>query len=238
MLQACLNGGRTKQFSAAVPVTPRELATDAKAVVEAGAQELHVHPRDASGQESLDPDDVAEAIQAIRASVPGIPIGLSTGCWIAPGGDARREKIRAWHVLPDYVSVNLVEEDAPEIIALVMEKGIDVEAGLWGVSDAERFVKLPGARSGLRVLIEINQQDVAEGREVAQAILGVLNRSEVHMPRLLHGSDATKWPIFRDAVRLGLDSRIGFEDGDALPSGSRANSNAELIRAARVLLTK
>src|SRR5206468_3866724 len=79
---------------------------------------LHVHPRDAAGRESLEQGDIAAALDAIRAQVPGVPVGVSTGWWIAPGGRARQAPIAAWRVLPDYVSVNLVEADAPEIIAL------------------------------------------------------------------------------------------------------------------------
>ena len=101
---------------------------DARAVVDAGAQQLHIHSRDAAGRESLHPDDTARAIEAIRASVPGIAVGVSTGWWIAPRGHARQQQIRAWQVLPDYVSINLIEEDATEVIDLVLEKGIGVEA--------------------------------------------------------------------------------------------------------------
>src|SRR5882672_10441738 len=142
MLQACLNGNRDKEFHPALPCTPEELAQDAKAVVDSGAEALHVHPRDGAGRESVHPDDSAAALNAIRASVPGIPVGLSTGWWIPPGGRARQAQIAAWRVLPDYVSVNLIEEDAPEIIALALEKGIGIEAGLWSTDDAERFVAL------------------------------------------------------------------------------------------------
>jgi uncharacterized protein (DUF849 family) len=35
-----------------------------------------------------------------------------------------------------------------------------------------------------------------------------------------------------EALRLGLDQRIGFEDGGFLPDGRLAASNAELIAAA------
>src|SRR4051812_20786309 len=100
MLQACLNGGRNKSFHVATPLTPLELAADARAVVDAGAQQLHIHSRDAAGRESLRPDDTTRAVEAIRASAPGIPIGVSTGWWIAPRGRARQEHIRAWQVLP------------------------------------------------------------------------------------------------------------------------------------------
>ena len=131
MLQACLNGGRDRAFHPATPLSPNDLAADAKAVVEAGAQQLHIHVRDAAGMESLHPDDVARALEAVRASVPGIPVGLSTGWWILPKGRARQQHIRAMAGLPDYVSINLIEEDSAEMIDLVLEKGIGVEAGLW-----------------------------------------------------------------------------------------------------------
>jgi uncharacterized protein (DUF849 family) len=235
MLQACLNGNRDRRFHAAIPLTPSELAADAKAVVNAGAQQLHVHPRDAEGQESLHPDDTARALEAIRASVPGIAVGVSTGWWIAPGRRARQQRIRAWQALPDYVSINLIEEDATEMIDLVLGKGIGIEAGLWSAADAEKFVADPNARNCLRVMIEINQQEFSAGAEVARQITAILDRADIRLPRLLHGLDNTMWPFYREALRLGLDARIGLEDGKFLPSGAEAKDNADLIGAARAL---
>jgi uncharacterized protein (DUF849 family) len=235
MLQACLNGDRLRSDHPAVPVSADELARDAAAVVRAGAEELHVHPRGADGLESLDPQDVAAAIRAIRSVVPGIPLGLSTRSPIRPGGRARHEPMLSWSVRPDYVSVNLVEEDAPEVISMMLGMGIGIEAGLWSAADAARFVALPEAGKCLRVLIEINEQDEAEGLEVSRAIIDVFDGVGSTLPRLLHGYDATKWGLYREALRLGLDARIGFEDGLLLPDGERAPDNAALIAAARKL---
>jgi uncharacterized protein (DUF849 family) len=235
MLQACLNGNRNKGFHAATPLTPRELAEDARAVVAAGAQQLHVHPRDAAGLESLHPDDTARALEAVRASVPGIPVGVSTGWWIAPRGRARQQQIRVWRVLPDYVSINLIEEDAAEVIELALDKGIGVEAGLWSASDAERFVANPNARNCLRVLIEINEQEFYAGAKAVGQIVEILELADIRLPRLLHGSDNTMWSFYREALRLKFDARIGLEDGKLLPSGAEAENNAALIRAAHVL---
>jgi uncharacterized protein (DUF849 family) len=235
MLQACLNGNRDKRFHAATPLTPRELAEDAKAVVEAGAQQLHLHPRDAAGAESLRPDDIERALTAIRADVPGTPIGLSSGWWIAPTGRTRQQHIRAWQVLPDYVSINLIEEDSAEMIDLVLEKGIGVEAGVWSVRDAEKLVAHPNAKHCLRVLIEPNEQDFSLGVEAFREITAILDRAELRAPRLLHGLDATMWVFYREALRHGLDARIGLEDGKHLPSGEEAGGNAALIGAARAL---
>jgi uncharacterized protein (DUF849 family) len=235
MLQACLNGGRDKAFHAATPLTPNELAADARAVVDAGAQQLHVHCRDAAGLESLHPDDTACALEAIRASVPGIPVGVSTGWWIAPGGRPRQQHIRAWQILPDYVSINLIEQDATEMIDLVLAKGTGVEAGLWSPRDAERFVADPNACNCLRVLIEINEPEFADGVETVRQIVEILDRAGNELPRLLHGSEHTMWPFYREALRRNLDARIGLEDGKRLPSGAEAEGNADLIRAAHAL---
>ena len=235
MLQACLNGSRSRDFRPTTPLTPAELAADAAAVLAAGATELHLHPRDEAGAETLDPIHVAAALEAIRARLPGTPIGLSTHAGIAPGGAGRLEAVKAWTVLPDYVSVNLIEEDAPEMIALALSRGIGIEAGLWSEADAERFVKLPHARQALRILIEINEQDEAEGLEVAAAIRKVLARASLDVPVLQHGLDATMWPLYRDALLRGLDSRIGLEDGKHMPNGSETEDNAALIKAAMLM---
>jgi uncharacterized protein (DUF849 family) len=236
MLQACLNGGRTRDFHTAVPFTAMELAHDAAQSVAAGAQELHVHPRGADGAESLEPEDVAQAILAIRSSAPGVPVGLSTHWRIPPGGKARQRPIEQWTVLPDYVSINLIEEDAAEMISLVMGKGIGVEAGLWSVSDVERFIMLPDAAKCLRILIEINEQDAEESHSAATGIISVLKRADFTLPILLHGDEASVWPMFREAMARGYDSRIGLEDGRLLPSGVLARDNAELLRTAVTML--
>lgn len=232
MLQACLNGSRTRDFHPHVPLTPAQLAADAAAVLAAGATELHLHPRAPSGAETQDPEHVAAALEAIRARVPGTPIGLSTHAGIAPGGTDRLDAVKHWRVLPDYVSVNLIEADAPEMIALALSRGVGVEAGLWSQADAERFVAHTDARRCLRILIEINEQDEAEGLAVAAAIRKVLARASLDVPVLQHGFDATVWPLYQDALMRGLDGRIGLEDGKHLPDGSEAQDNAALIKAA------
>jgi uncharacterized protein (DUF849 family) len=143
MLQACLNGARSRRDHPKIPLTPEELAQDAAEVVAAGVGELHVHPRGPDGAETLDPGDTALALTAIRAKVPGVPIGLTTREGVRTDATRGFDQMQAWRVLPDYVSVNLSEADAPEIISLMIEKGTGIEAGLATVADAKRFVTLP-----------------------------------------------------------------------------------------------
>jgi uncharacterized protein (DUF849 family) len=237
MLQACLNGGRRPDFHPALPLSADQLAADARAVVAAGAEQIHLHVRGADGKESLQPDDVARTLDALRTAVPGVPLGLSTGWWISPKGRARQDHIRAWQALPDYVSINLIEDDSAEMIELALSKGIGVEAGIWSPADAEKFVVHPAARRCLRVLIELNEQDLSAGLEAYRDVMAILDRAGIRLPRLLHGLDATVWDFYREALQQGLDARIGLEDGKHLPDGTVAGGNAALIRAARALAT-
>jgi uncharacterized protein (DUF849 family) len=232
MLQACLNGGLTKAAHPNVPVSAEELATDALAVRAVGADELHIHPRDENGAETLEASHVGRALSAIRASVLGTPVGIGTGAWIKPGGRARHRCIEEWDVLPDYCSVNLNEDDAVDVIDLLAGKGIAVEAGLWTAHDAERFVREVHARKCLRALIEMTADDPAAALDEARRTIAILARAKCPLPLLLHGDGGSVWACVAEAARLRVSTRVGFEDGRTLPDGSVAESNASLVRAA------
>jgi uncharacterized protein (DUF849 family) len=232
MLQACLNGGLLKSAHPGVPISASELARDAVAVQAAGAEELHIHVRAEDGAETLEPSALAKTIQAIRRAAPGMPIGVGTGAWIMPGGQRRHRQIRDWTEKPDYASVNLGEADAPEVVDLLIAGGIDVEAGLWNNQDAERFVAEIDFNKCLRVLVEMTSGNGEEALREAHQILSILERADCALPVLLHGEAGSVWPCVREAWRLNLSTRIGFEDGVHLPNGTVAAVNADLVRAA------
>ncbi|MCR5857609.1 3-keto-5-aminohexanoate cleavage protein [Mesorhizobium sp. J428] len=238
MLQACLNGGRVRTVAARVPLTPSELAADAMACRDAGAETLHVHPRNAMGTESLAPGDVAAALAAIRAAVPHMPVGISTGTWIAPGGRARHEDMAGWTALPDYVSINLNEDDAPEIMAMMAGRGIGIEAGIWSVADAERFTALPDLPPPLRILIEMQDVEPQTALDEADRVLRILANRSIAAPILLHGSGRSAWPCVNEAARRRCDTRIGYEDVLVLPDDSPAGDNAALVRAAHAIMIR
>jgi uncharacterized protein (DUF849 family) len=231
IVQACLNGSRDRAFHPALPATLEAIVADAVASVQAGAAELHVHVRDETGRETLLPEIVDRTMTALRRACPGTLIGISTGEWIENDDARRRQNIGAWSVLPDYASVNLVERDCAAVIAALRERGIGVEAGLWTAADAERCLALDLARPALRYLLEINQQVEREAFEELSALEAVLARAPAK-PVLLHGLDATVWPLLGTAFARGYSTRIGFEDGRNLPDGSVAPSNAALVKAA------
>ena len=236
MLQACLNGGRTRAEAPSVPLTPKDLARDALAAREAGADELHIHPRNLAGSETLAPADVGAALKAIRTAVPGMPVGLGTGAWIAPGGVKRHAHMQAWEELPDYVSVNLNESDAPQVISMMHARGIGVEAGVWSVADAKRLSREVPKTSILRVLIEMPDAQGPTVRTEAARCIEMLRTRGITAPILLHGAEQSAWPCVIEAARLGYDTRIGFEDVLDLPGGTPAPSNAALVACARDLI--
>ena len=53
--------------------------------------------------------------------------------------------------------------------------------------------------------------------------------------RLQHGDGEVAWVLLKDAVRRGLDTRIGLEDTLSGPNGERTTGNEALVRAAREL---
>jgi uncharacterized protein (DUF849 family) len=234
LLEAALNGARTRTEHPAIPLTPGELAREAHGAVAQGAGALHVHVRDAAGHESLAPGDVARALEAIRAACPGTPVGVSTGAWIVPDASRRFALIRTWEPRPDFASVNLHEPGATDVIRLLLDKGVGVEAGVWNPRAARILLDSGLVERCLRVLIE-PAEGAGDARVNLEGIERTLGRGGPS--RLLHGLGASAWELVELAARRGYDTRTGFEDALTLPDGSPAESNAALVAAARRIVT-
>jgi uncharacterized protein (DUF849 family) len=151
---------------------------------------------------------------------------VSTGAWIEPDLERRLELIAGWSE-PDYASVNVSEDGAFAVMRALTERGIGVEAGVWSVEDARRLMAA-GPPPGLtRILVEPVDADPAMAIELVATI-----RSEVRgAPILQHGDGAATWPLLGDAVRHGVDTRIGLED-------TREAANEELVRRAMTFVRR
>jgi uncharacterized protein (DUF849 family) len=231
MIVAALNGGRSTSAHPAVPVSPAELAAAARGACDAGAQAVHFHVRGPDTRESLAAADVAAAAAALRPL--GIPFGISTGAWIIGDPAERLGAVGRWTTVPDFASVNFDEDGAVTLARVLLQRGMEVEAGV-----ADRYAAEQLAASGLgsrllRVMFEPREQVPAEALAAVAEAEAVLDAAGVDCPRLLHGVDATAWVLLDAAVERGYDSRIGFEDTLTLPSGEVAPTNADLVRAAR-----
>jgi uncharacterized protein (DUF849 family) len=233
IIQACLNGARAASFHPRLPLTPDDMARDGASCVAAGAAELHLHPRGPGGKESLAAVDAT--VLALRRACPGTLVGVSTGAWIENDEDRTRNCISDWKELPDHASVNLSEPDAPAVMEVLRHRGIGIEAGLASTADAERFVKLPSCDGVLRILIEIENQDLHAALRVTDDIASILGRAGVRRPILLHGLDATVWPLVELAYRRRWSTRIGLEDGKHLIDGTTASDNSALVTAAMAI---
>jgi uncharacterized protein (DUF849 family) len=236
LIKACLNGGTTRSQHPSVPQTPGELAVDARAAHRAGAGAVHLHPRDAAtAAETLDPDAVLAAVAAVRAAVPGVPVGVTTGIWAVGVDPARRlELVARWTGpdRPDFASVNVSEPGTDELADLLTSLGIPVEAGVWSAEDADLLAASSFADRVIRVLIEPRDSDAADAVATAAAADAALDRHGIDAPRVYHGYDLATWDVIRAALALGRDIRVGLEDTTVLPDGSRAAGNAALVAAA------
>jgi uncharacterized protein (DUF849 family) len=231
MLQACLNGRRSRDDHPAVPVTADELAADARRAVAAGAQQLHVHPRAESGRDTVEPEAVAAAVLAIRASCPGVPLGLTTGLWTTDGdADLRHARVEAWRELPDYASVNMGEPGSAELCALLTERDVGIEAGVWTRADAE--ILIDRGLAPLRVLVETSDGGAEDPVAATAEIDELLVTAGVSAPQLHHGAGADAWEMLDAALARGRDVRIGLEDTTLMPGGTTARDNAELVAEA------
>ncbi|WP_083129117.1 3-keto-5-aminohexanoate cleavage protein [Mycolicibacterium tusciae] len=139
MLQVCPNGPHDRRHHPHVPITVADVVASVETSLEAGASEVHVHPKDGGGRDSLDPVHVDPLVEALRARCGAVPVGVTTGIWAVTDHRQRMQYVEQWGSHPDYASVNWHEPGAAELADLLLDKGIGVEAGLWYQDAAESF---------------------------------------------------------------------------------------------------
>ena len=230
MLVAALNGGRSPAEHPAIPLSPAQLGAAAAESARAGAGAVHFHVRGADGRESLAAADVAAAVTGLRGV--GVPFGISTGAWIISDPARRLAAVREWAVLPDFVSINFDEERAAELARHFLDCDVALEAGVASPFAGEQLVRSGLGNRCLRVMFEPREQIAAEAIATVARTEAVLDAGAVRAPRLLHGVNATAWPLVDAAGPRGYSIRIGFEDTLTLPDGKVAGGNGELVRAA------
>jgi uncharacterized protein (DUF849 family) len=235
VLQAALNGDRDHP---ATPRTPAELAAEARAVVDAGAGSLHLHPYDGDGRQTLAAGPCAAALRAVRAACPGIEISLSTSLAIEPDPARRAALVAAWTQLPDLVSVNQGEPGAVELCRALLARGVGIEAGLLSLDDARAFVATGLAPRCARALVEPLDPDPGDAVDHAAAIEGALAEAGVAPEQVHHGDGIASWAVNRRAAERGHGIRTGLEDTPVLPDGRTAAGNGELVAAAAALLRR
>jgi len=141
--------------------------------------------------------------------------------------------VRSWEILPDFASVNWHETGSVELAEHLLDRGVGIEAGLHTTESIAAWKRWPRRAATARVLLEVVEPLTAKsGLARARDLVDAFHPWESAVRVLLHSEDVASWTVLREAVRIGVDSRIGLEDTLFLPDGTRALGNGELVRAA------
>jgi uncharacterized protein (DUF849 family) len=229
-LEAALNGSRSLAEHPAIPVSAVEIAAAATDSARAGAHAVHFHVRDGDGRETLAVAWVTRAVVEVRKK--GVPFGVSTGAWIISDPARRLAAVEEWTVHPDFVSINFDEEGAAELADFFLQRKVGIEAGVANPFAAEQLVRSRLGTRCLRIMFEPREEVLIEAMAAATRTEAVLDAAGIDAPRVLHGVNATAWPLVDAARTRRYGTRIGFEDALTLPDGTIAGGNGELVRAA------
>ena len=258
VITCALNGVLTDPRQHHVPVTPEEMAAEAKAAYDAGASVMHIHLRQQGPGRGHLPSwdvDLSKAVQAaIRDACPGVIINHTSGI-----------------VGPDYAgALACIRETRPEIAAcnagslnylklkadgawawppMLFDNPVEkIQAYLDAMQDAGARPEFECFDTGIVRSVGMYRQNgmvartpqynfvmgVASGMPADPDLLPILLR--LKLPDALWQVTAIGraeiWPLHRACAELGGCLRTGLEDTFYLPDGAKARSNGELIEAA------
>jgi len=257
IVTCALTGVLTNPRQHPVPVTPEQMASEARDAFNAGASIMHVHVRrQEAGMGHLpswDPDVAAAVVDAIRAACPGVIVNLTTGvigqdvsgpvaCLkrVQPeiaacnAGSLNYLKIRddgswAW---PPMVFDNPVEK-VQKFLGAMQECGTHPEFECFDVGIV-RSVDMYRRAGLFRGVPELNfVMGVASGMPCDAELLALLPRyappDAIWQTTLIGRGEI--WPVHQKTAELGGMLRTGLEDTFYLPGGERAPGNGALIEA-------
>ncbi|CAN5195755.1 3-keto-5-aminohexanoate cleavage protein [soil metagenome] len=239
------NGGRkVKVDHPAVPLSSRDLAATAARCLDAGASMIHAHVRNDDGSHLLDADAYRGAIAAIRGAVGDrLVIQITSEALGKYAPAEQRAVIRA--VQPEAASLALRElvPDASEEAAfaelMIWMKRADVvpQIILYSAEDALRLADLrkrglvPFER--LPVLFVLGRYTANQTSSPADILPFVDSTAPAFEHWSVCAFGAREIACVTAAALLGGHIRVGFENNELLPDGTRAGGNEDLVAAAR-----
>lgn len=257
ILTCALTGVLTDPTQHPVPVTPEQMASEARDAFNAGASIMHVHLRQQTPGRghlpSWDPAVAQAVVDAIRDACPGVVINLTTGVvgpdiagplacirQIRPeiaacnAGSLNYLKIKdngqwAW---PPMVFDNPVSK-VQAFLEVMRETGTHPEFECFdvGIVRSVGMYLKNGLFDGVPELNFV--MGVASGMPCDADLLALLPRyapPEAVWQTTLIGR-AEIWPVHRRTAELGGMLRTGLEDTFYLPDGARASGNGVLVEA-------
>lgn len=251
LIVAALNGMRTRDECATLPLTPDELAAEARRAVDAGAGLVHFHARRPDGSSAFDLI-VDDAVRAIRDAVD-VPISMSTqrGRQTSLGtvtalfgvlGDL--PEVASVHVRPPAEDVPAHREEARQVIEALDAAGVrpaPVAGSLDALGDLEALygdallgrapyltVRVAGPRSGSSDLMAGTAGNVLRLVETARSVFS-------QIPAVASGLDEASPIAQAVGAAAGAHIRVGLGDSVTLPDGSPARSTGQLVEHATAL---
>ncbi|MCH7344598.1 3-keto-5-aminohexanoate cleavage protein [Pelomonas sp. CA6] len=261
ILSCALTGVLTDPRQHPVPVTPAQMAAEARDAFNAGASVMHVHLRQQDeGRQHLpswDPDLAAQVVGAIRAACPGVIINLSTG---VIGKDIAGPVACLRRLRPEIAACNagslnylkLRDDGQWAWPPMVFDNPVSKVAAFLDVMDEcgthpefECFdvgiVRSVGmyVRNGMFRAPRMGRptynfvMGVASGMPCDADLLALLPRYTEAGARWQTTLIGRReiWPVHQKTAELGGMLRTGLEDSFYLPDGSRASGNGALIEA-------
>jgi hypothetical protein len=156
------------------------------------------------------------------------------GLQAALNGDRTKDEHAAVPVSVN-TSVNLFEPGATELMEVLIGARIGIEAGVWSVEDTERLGASGLGGQVTRILVEPVEASAEDAVGLVDDIHRALDELSLPAPRLQHGDGKATWVLLADAIRRGVDTRVGLEDTLYGPDGQRTAGNEALVHAAREL---
>lgn len=260
ILTCALTGVLTDPRQHPVPVTPAEMAQQAREAFDAGAAIMHVHVRrQEPGQGHLpswEPEVMARVVDAIRAACPGVIINLTTGV-VGPdvaGPLACIERVRPEIAACNAGSLNYLKlrDDGqwawPPMVfdnpVAKVQQFLSVMAACGTHPEFECFDV--GIVRSVGMYLKAGMLQGASGRAEYNLVMGVASGMPCDadllalLPRWMAPDSvwqatligrAEIWPVHQRAAELGGMLRTGLEDTFYLPDGSRARGNGDLVTA-------
>ncbi len=260
ILTCALTGVLTNPKQYPVPVTPAQMAAQAREAFNAGASIMHVHVRmqdEGMGHmPSWDPDVAEAVVGAIRAACPGVIINLTTG---VVGKDISGPLACIRRVKPEIAACNAgslnylkIKDDGqwawPPMVfdnpVSKVQQFLDVMTECHVHPEFECFDV--GIVRAVGMYLKAGMLQPEMGRAEYNLVMGVASGMPCDadllalLPRwMVPGSvwqstligRAEIWPVHQVTAELGGMLRTGLEDTFYLPSGDRAGGNGVLIEA-------
>lgn len=257
IITCALNGVLTDPRQHNVPVTPAEMAAEARRAYDAGASVMHIHLREqGEGRGHLPSWDVElsrEVQAAIREACPDVLINHTTGV-VGPDYQGALSCVR--ETRPEMAACNAGSLNYLKIRAngdwawppMIFENSvqrvqefIDAISGVGAVPEFECF------DTGIVRCVEMYRRNgMFQGVPQLNFVMGVSSGMPANpdlLPILVGLAPEPCrwqvtaigrqdiWPLHQKAAELGGHLRTGLEDSFYLPSGEKASSNGPMIEA-------